>query len=612
MEDSYHNWKKMANNSLNIATLDFETIKTNLKAHLKSQAIFKDFDFEGSNIAVLIELLAYNTSLQSFYMNMLASESFLDSAQLRSSVISHAKELNYRPRSARSAKATIQLNVEQNNNNTLTIPKGTTFTATYNFQTYTFSTDEVKVYYTDLNANTETYQFQTDDIDIYEGFYVTETYVMDYSNESLRFTLSNPLVDTDSLVVASIEDNGATIINYTLADSLLGLTAESRNYFLQAAEQEKYEVLFGDDILGRRPPDGAIVTVQYRIATGSVPNGASLFAPDIDLTTDNSGRVTVTTISKAIGGDEAESISSIKFNAPRHFQTQQRAITTGDYETILRQQFPEIDAVSVYGGDLVSPPQYGKVFISLSVQGLETVPTSKKNEYFNFIKPMMANPIQPVFVDPTFVYARVDSTVKYNLNITTLKPDEIRLLVTNAINQFNTDHLNDFNATLYGSRLIADVDDSHASIVSNDTKVYVYKKVIPQVGPIQNIDVNLGIELRDDIPQLSNVHIPTELRTVFSSPFTLNGETVIVEDDGIGGLRIMRSDETGYTFVKNIGTVDYDKGTLQLVNFVCERFDGQSLRFYALSRESDITSSFNDILKIDPAEVNVTVETVRQ
>jgi hypothetical protein len=608
----YRNWKKMANNAINVATLDFETIKANLKNHLKSQAIFKDMDFEGSNIAVLIELLAYNTSLQSFYQNMLASESFLDSAQLRSSIISHAKELNYRPRSARSAQATIRLNVEQNNSNSLTIPKGTTFTSTYNFNTFTFSTSEVKVYFADLDQTTGTYKFQTDDIDIYEGFYVTETFEMDYSNEALRFILSNDMIDTSSLVVTSIEDGGSTLVNYSLSDTLLGLNSNSRNYFLQATEQEQYEILFGDDILGRRPADGAVITVQYRISSGSMPNGASMFAPDTDLTSDNSGRVTVTTVTKAVGGDDPETTSSIRFNAPRHFQTQQRAITTTDYETLLKTKFPEIDAISVYGGDLVNPPQYGKVFISLSVSGLEIIPTSKKQEYFDFIKPMMANPIQPVFVDPTFVYVRIDSAVKYNLNVTTLKPDEIRLLVANAITEFNIEHLNDFNATLYGSRLIRDIDDAHQSIISNDTNVYVYKKVLPKVGSAQNIDVNLGMRLRNDIPQLSSVHITKELKTVFSSPFNLNGESVIVEDDGAGGLRIMRPNDAGYTFVKNIGTVDYNTGRIQLVDFSCDSFDGQSIRFYALPSDSDVTSSFNDILKIDPAELNVTVETVRQ
>lgn len=602
----------MANNSLNLASLDFDTIKSNLKSHLRSQAIFKDFDFEGSNMAVLLDVLAYNTSLNAFYMNMLTGESFLDSAQLRSSVISHAKELNYRPRSARSAKATIKLDVEQNNNNTLTIPKGTSFTATYNFQTYAFTTDEVKVYFAPLDVTTNTYKFTTDNIDIYEGFYVTETYEMDSSNESLRFMLSNPMTDTGSLIVNSIEDGGSTIVNYTLADSLLGLDNQSHRYFLQATEQDKFELIFGDNIVGRRPKDGAIITVQYRISSGQAPNGASLFAPDIDLTTDNSGRVRVATMTKAVGGDEPETIASIKFNAPRHFQTQERAITNADYKTLLKSAYPEIDAISVYGGDTVSPPQYGRVFIALSISGVETLPTSKRDEYFNFIKPKMANPIQPVFVNPKFLYARVDTRVKYNINITPLKPDEVRLLVAAAITSYNDQYLNDFSATIKGSRFVSAIDQADTSIVSNDTDIYVYKKLTPVLGVSQNIDVIFGVRLRDDIPQLDKIHGIDELRTVFSSPFTYANETVIVEDDGVGNLRLMRPNSSGYMFVKDIGTIDYDRGVAQLVNFSADKYDGQSIRLYASPATSDITSSFNDILKIDPSEVNIQVETVRE
>lgn len=601
----------MANNSLNLASLDFDTIKSNLKAHLRSQAIFKDFDFDGPNMAVLIDLLAYNTSLNAFYMNMVTSESFLDSAQLRSSVVSHAKELNYRPRSARSAKATIQLEVTQNNNNTLTIPKGTSFTATYNFKTYTFTTDQIKVYF--ANQDNGVYTFVTDPIDIYEGFYVTETFVMDYKNESLRFVLSNPMIDTSSLIINSIEDGGSTTVTYNQSDSLLGLTSQSTSYFLQACEQDKYELIFGDDIIGRRPKDGAIITVQYRVSTGDEVNGASLFAPDLDLTSDNSGRVTVTTITKAIGGDEPESISSIKFNAPRHFQTQERAITTSDYETLLKSAFPEIDAISVYGGDTVSPPQYGKVFIALSINGIDTLPTSKKDEYYNFIKPKMANPILPIFINPTFVYARIDSTVKYNLNITPLKPDEIKLLVSASISSYNEENLNDFNSTLYGSRLGTAIDNSHQSIISNETDIHIYKKITPVLGVSQNIDLEYGIPFRNDIPSLPKSHSTSELRTVFSSTFKNDrNETVVIEDDGNGTLRLMRPSRKGYTFVKDIGTVDYDNGIIQLVNLKVNKYDGQSIRIYALSAHSDITSSTRDILRIDPAETNISIEAIRE
>lgn len=602
----------MANNSINLATLDFDTIKANLKNHLRSQDIFKDYDFEGSNMAVLLDILAYNTSLQAFYTNMLAGESFLDSAQLRSSVVSHAKELNYTPRSAKSAKATVRLKVEQSSGETLTIPKGTSFTSTYNFQTYTFSTSEVKSYYSALNPTTGTYIFETDDIDIYEGFYITETFVMNYSDESQRFLLSNKNIDINSLIITSIEDNGATVISYTESDSLLGLTKQSRKYFVQAAEQDKYEIIFGDDIIGRRPVNGSTIAIQYRIASGINANGANKFVPDIDLTSDNSGRVSVTTITKASGGDQPESMASIKFNAPRHFQTQQRAITESDYETLMKSNFPEIEAISVYGGENVEPPQYGKVFIAVSVSGLDGVPESKKIEYKNYIKPKMANPIQPVFVDATYLYARIITDVKYNLNITNLKPDEVKLLVANQINNYNIDNLEDFNSTLYNSKMVRTIDDSHESVVSNSTEVLLYKKIIPKLGSYQNIDISYGVPLRSDIPEIDINHDGSELRTLYSSPFTYNGETVVIEDDGVGNLRMMRSSDNNFSIIKNIGTVDYESGTMKLISFSLDKYEGASLRFYALPASKDITSSYRDVFKIEPSETKITIYPVRQ
>lgn len=602
----------MANNSINLATLDFNTIRENIRNHLSGQDIFRDYDFDGSNISVLIDLLAYNTSLEAFYLNMLTSESFLDSAQLRSSVISHAKELNYRPRSATSSKATIKLFVEQSNSGTLFIPKGTTFTTTYNFKTYTFSTNEAKSYFAPLDNTTSTYKFETDEIDVFEGFYVTETFVVNYANESQRFLLSNQNIDTSSLVVNSVEDSGSTIINYTLSESLLGLNNQSRKYFLQAAEQDKYEIIFGDDILGRRPVDGATINIQYRISSGKETNGANSFLIDNDITTDNSGRIRVVTITKSNGGEESESISSIKFNAPRHFQTQERAITNSDYETLMKTQFPEISAISVYGGETVSPPQYGRVFIALSISDIDGLPDSKRQEYTNFIKPKMANPLQPVFVDPTYLYARVVSHVKYNLNVTTLKPNEIRLLVSTAISDFNTNVMNDFNSTLYNSKLISTIDDSHPSVVSNITDVYVYKKIVPVLGAYQNIDVSYGVALRNDIPEIAPSHSSQELKTIYSSTFTYNGETAIIEDDGIGNLRLMRSSGTGMTTIKNIGTVDYNTGVVQLVSFGVDKYDGQSIRLYALPANRDITSNSQDIFRIEDSETVISVEMVRE
>jgi len=602
----------MANNTITLATLDFDSIKANLKSHLKSQAVFKDYDFDGSNMSVLLDLLAYNTSLNATYMNMLASESFLDSAQLRSSVVSHAKELNYRPRSARSASATIKLNVEQNNNNLITIPKGTSFTATYNFQTFSFTTNAAQVYFGQLDANTSTYKIETDQFQIYEGFYVTDTFTMDYSDESQRFILSNQMIDTTSTVVNVVEDSGSTLLSYTLSDSLLGLDKNSTNYFLQSTGNDQYELIFGDDILGRRPADGSFITVQYRVSSGSIPNGATVFVSDTDLTSDSSGRISVTTITAAHGGDVAESIDSIKYNAPRHYQTQERAVTDSDYEDLFKSNYPEIEAISVYGGENVDPPQYGKVFIALSISGVDGIPSSKQQEYLSFIKPKMVGPMRPVFIEPTFIYAHVDSTVKYNLNTTTLKPEEISLLVSAAIENFNTTNLNDFNSTMYGSRFARAIDDAHNSIVANETNVHIYKKINPNLGVSQNFDIKYGVPFRNDIPVLAATHATDELRTVYSSPFTFNSQTVIIEDDGNGVLRLMTPSGADYTLVKNIGTVDYNTGTIQITNLNVDKYDGASIRMYASPASRDITSAKNDIFRIELDEVTIKVETVRE
>jgi hypothetical protein len=601
----------MANNSITLSTLDFDSIKENLKNHLRSQSIFKDYDFDGSNMAVLLDVLAYNTSLNATYMNMLASESFLDSAQMRSSVVSHAKELNYRPRSARSAVATIKLNVEQTNSNVLTIPKGTTFTSIYNLQTFSFTTDSVQVFFAPLNANTGTYKFETTPFDIYEGFYVTENFAMDYSNETQRFILSNELIDTTSLVVNSIEDSG-TVVNYILSDTLLGLDKNSKKYFLQATEDDKYEILFGDDILGRKPKDGALIQIQYRISSGDVTNGAASFIADSDLTSDSSGRVTVTTITAASGGEVAESLDSIKYNAPRHFQTQERAVSDTDYEDLLKISFPEIQAISVYGGENVNPPAYGKVFIALSISGVDGIPESKRQQYYSYIKPKMVGPMQPVFVNPTYLFCRVDSGVTYNLNVTTLKPDEISLLVAAAISKYNDTNLNDFNSTLFNSKFARAIDESHSSILSNDTECRVYKKIYPTLGVSQSFDVLFGLPIRSDIPKLESSHSTTKLKALFSSPFTYNNQTCIIEDDGNGILRLMTATNSDYNIVKEVGTIDYASGKLQITNLNVDKYEGTSIRIYVLPASRDIVSAKNDIFRIELDEVNIQVEATRQ
>jgi hypothetical protein len=352
----------MANNSISLVNLDFDTLKANLKTYLKSQSQFSDYDFDGSNMSVLLDILTYNTHLNAFYTNMAISEAFLDSAQLRNSVISRAKELNYVPRSTKSSEAEINIQFPQSNLSVFSIPAGSKFTGKSGNGTFTFTTDRAHVLYPTggmFSAN----------ISIYEGIYVSDAFVIDSSVEGQRFIMTNDNIDTDSLTVLVSENNGLTNTDFIAAENLYGLGANSSVYFLQATEDTKYEVIFGDGVFGRRPLNSAVIYTTYRTCSGSDADGTTNFTLD-----DNLGPInglgsfinpTITVINSGSGGSNAESIDSIRYSAPRHFQTQNRAVTTSDFKNLVLNNFADVKAVNVFGGELVTESvQYGKVFVT--------------------------------------------------------------------------------------------------------------------------------------------------------------------------------------------------------------------------------------------------------
>ena len=387
----------MANASIQLTSLDFDDYKSSLKTFLKSQPNFADYNFDASNMSVLLDVLSYNTYLNAFYMNMLGSEMFLDTAQQRDSVVLRAKELNYCPRSFRGSTATVNIAVANvpNAPTLLTIPAGTSFSAKNGANTYTFSTTQNLV----LNANTDG-NFYAANVSLTEGTQVQDTFVVQpySSNAQQMFTLSNPTIDTTTLTVVSIENNGANVVSYLKSTSLLDLKSTSAVYFLQGADNSKYQVIFGDNVVGRRPADNSVVVIQYLATNGQLPNGIGIFTPNG--TIGGSSNVIVTTLSSSSGGDIAEDINSIRFNAPRYYATQERAVTTADYETLLTVTYPEIEAISVYGGESLSPPQYGKVFISMKVYGFDAVPASKVLQYQQFLSTRAPLTTQQIFVEP--------------------------------------------------------------------------------------------------------------------------------------------------------------------------------------------------------------------
>ena len=589
----------MANSSLassDLISLDFDGLKEDLKRFMRSQTQFKDYDFDSAAMSVLLDVLVYNMDI---------AESFLDSAQMRDSVLSRAKDLNYTSRSNRSSKARVAVSFQATGESQpYVIPKGSGFGSVIKNENFFFTIPETL---TVASANSS-FSFETD---IYEGIYLKDTYIFPANVENKRFRISNRNIDTNSLSVVVFEDNTLVGQKYNRATTLLGLNELSKVYFLQASENGFFEILFGDNNIGKQPKAGATVVLDYRVSSGSKPNGAKSFSPNFDPTgavselTDN---ILVNTLSSAINGAEAESIESIKYYAPRHFQVQERAIVPSDYEIILKEEFPEINAVSAYGGEDATPPQFGKVFIAVDLKDVEGFPLSKQQEYYDFIKKRTM--LDPIFIQPDFTYFRVDSTIRYNINITTLSPKNLGTIVNNTITKYNNDNLNDFAVEFRRSPFTTAIDDSDISMISNVTRVSLYKKFNPDLLTFTNIILKYGVKL-ENLQQL-DIDDDDDIHTISSTFFTYKGLRVIAKDDGAGGLWIYHSESGLDKKVAQIGMVDYNNGILNIQNFYCDSYDGSTIKFYAIPADDDIVIPKDTIASIEPDEIHLSIEALKR
>jgi hypothetical protein len=598
----------MANTSINLIGLDFDTLKNNFKTYLKNNTAFKDYNFDGSNMSVLLDVMSYNTYLNAFYLNMVASEMFLDSAQLRDSIVSHAKELNYLPRSYSSSRADVDITVNANGSTTsVLLAKGTSFTTRVQDTTFTFTTNQ-NIILTPQGNNV----FKGTNITLYEGRYLAESFVYDTTISNQRFVLSNPTIDISSLTVNIIEDSGSETKVYTRALSLFGINPTSQVYFLQPAENGQYEIVFGDDVFGRRPKNGSAIIVEYRTSRGQLPNGASVFVNDGPI--DGQTNVIITTVLIASSGNVAESADSIRYNAPRSVATQERAVTATDYETLLTTNFPEIQSLSVYGGEDVTPPEYGKVFISVDIASADGVPDAAKQQYYDYIKSKTPLTITPVFIDPEFLYVDVDTTVRYNVNISQKQISEMITIVQAAINDFSVQNIEKFKATLRYSQLCTAIDSSDSSIISNDTRVRALKYLnAPELkfNQIGNYTIQFNIPLTQEY-YLTGNQLPKEIQhTIESSSFTYNDKKSFIKDVN-NQLAVVQEQENSFIVVKFIGEVDYDTGTISLNDFNPSDAPGGRIKFYAVPRTKDIFSNRNIVLKILESDININIERVRE
>lgn len=581
-----------ANNAIKVTDLDFDSIKSNLKNFLSNQKEFQDYNFESSTISTLLNLLSYNTYMNAFYTNMVMNEMYLDSAQIRSNIVSRAKMLGYTPRSARGSTADVAITINplSVSGSYYTVNTSTTFSSKIDGVSYTWTPSETKL----VNANPSGVFSTT--LTIVQGTRLTHTFpaVDSSSSTTQKYVLPNAMVDTTSIVVkVQTSSSNTSITTHTLASDLTNVTGNSNVYFLQEVEEDKYEIIFGDNILGKQLNDGNIVKVDYRVCDGVATNQANNF-------TTSSGAITnVETLTRSQGGGDPESLTSIKFNAPKNYQTQNRAVTVADYRNLILNNFADIKSVSVWGGEENTPPDYGRVYIAMKPRSSLKASYSKKLEVETFLENKTVLAIEPVFVDPSILYVKPTVTVKYNPDLTALTSDQlIQVLSTQVISYEDVD-LGEFKQNYLNSVFTNRLQRANESIVSVQVELLCEKSFVPDTERTVTYSVNFNNEIHNygDVIKPFNVS---------SSQFTYQGFPCFLDDDGYGNLRIYTKGTTGRIY-KNTkaGTVDYKTGLIRLESVLIEGFVGTDLKIVMDPDKFDIETVRNQVLLLKDVKIDL-------
>lgn len=584
--------------------LDFEEAKANLKNYLKSQEQFADYDFEGSNINVLLDILAYNTFQNNFYTHMALSEMFLDSAQVRDSIISHAKELNYLPRSRRSSQAIVSIEFNPTTNPaSITIPERTKFIARCGSKTFSFYTADAYSVIPSSNG-----QYSIDGVEIYEGRIVNEYFEVDGTSDQ-RFVLQNDKIDTQSVEVF-IKDSSSDITQteYTFRSNIYDVDSTDTVFYLQAYRDNLYELVFGDNSFGNQPTNGNIIHVRYRVTNGEDANGINTF----DLETDIDGISSVeTTQSASSGGSEREGLESIRFFAPKSIQIQERAITEKDYAVLLKNQFPEIRAVSVYGGEKLDPPQFGRVVVAVYVNDDGDIRSAKADEYQEFLIDRTALTIEPIIKAAQFMYINVIADVNYSTSKTAKTAGSIENIVRNAIASYSDIYLEDFGKKLRASRLAANVDASDTSITSTLLDFNMVIEFEPTRNSPENFVLEFSNKLNPDVTYTDS-QVGTYSPTVWSTPFVYENNTVLFRDNGTGRLDLIKSTGSDVSiFKRSVGRVNYTTGKVTINSITIQDYT-TSIKMYAKPKTNNISPPNDRLIVIRETDIDVNAYGVRE
>jgi len=546
---------------INFTNLDFNQIKTTLRDYIQSNSEFTDYDFEGSNLSTILDVLAYNTYITSYNANMISNEVFIDSATLRENVVSLARNIGYVPRSARSAQATVNFSVDLGTNDTkiVTLKAGQVALGIQQGSNYIFSIPDDFVATTGVN-NIAAF----DNLKIYEGIYLEKTFQIDNSQPNQRFILPNANIDATSIRV-TVQSTTNEI--YSLYNNILQVDSTSKLFLIQEIEDEKYEILFGDGIIGKKPPAGAIINVSYIVTNGKLGNGARNFSfvgilrDDTDLTI-TSGMSVLTTTQKSENGDNIEDVSTIKYLAPRIYSSQYRAVTANDYTGIIPFVYPNVDSVTAYGGEELDPPEYGKVFISIKPKDGSFLSQITKDDISRQLKQYSIAGIKPEIIDLKYLYVEVDTTVYYNTNATS-EVSSLLTSVTKTLTTYsNSSDINSFGGRFKYSKVIGLIDDSARGITSNITKVKMRRDILPELNTFATYELCYGNAFYD---QPNGYGIRSTGFTVSGIDGTLYLGDIPTAGTTVGKLVFFKLVNNLPLIVKNdAGTVDYVHGEINL------------------------------------------------
>jgi hypothetical protein len=523
-------------NRIQITELDFDTIKTNLKNFLKSQNTFQDYDFEGSGLSILLDILAYNTHYNAFYLNMVANEAFLDSSLMRDSVVSHAKTLGYTPHSKRAPRAVI--NIEGTTTNpslqTLTLERGTTFqSSVIDNQSYTFTLLE------DITVTQSDLTFYFENVEIYQGTLVDYIYVHDeINNPKSIFTIPDSNIDTTTIKVIVQESlNNTNFEIYNLVNDVYNIDGESQIYFLQETRNEQYQIYFGDGVLGKKLKDGNVVKLQYLITSGADANGAEDFVASNSI---NDVLLFITNVSNSSGGFDRESIDNIKLIAPSQFVAQNRLVTTNDYNSYISKNYPNLDSVVVWGGEDEIPVVYGKIFISLKPKENYYISEAEKERIIeDIVKPRSMPTIKTEIRDPEYLYILTSNSVKYRKDRTALSREALAQKIRNTI--IDNTSLNKFGSIFVTSKLEQKINDSEPnSIVGTQTSIRIQKRFTPVLNTSRNYTLNFNVPL---------------LQGTFANKLT-STEFVIYDSNGNERTVFIEEVPKSFTGISDIAIVD--------------------------------------------------------